>query len=372
MTVFLYSATSDDGAQVTERIEAENIAEARSALEEQGYCDIVFHYDEAMERTFAREEEMPFQKLPAAVEAEMLRHRGARDTIRFAIKMSAIFWIPLVVWNAWSIWRGPPFGIAAWIGFGIGVAFILNFACTTTRTVLYDLTIEAYNWRRWERMRRAIRLLLMVTRVMRAPKNLNWDLDVRLASALAAEGKADAGLGLVAQYANDANVDRAYFYSRLGDIYAYANNYGMKIENCIRAIEHGEGSVIFDIDYAFQLIRRFKDVVGARAAMQRFAGKEIPAMALPYVAYTEGLIALEEKRYSEAVKCLTEAYELTDANVGTALALGMMCEIKAYLAVALGKAGDKEGARRLLLQAAPWLKAQQEHELIAECYSAVS
>ena len=90
-----------------------------------------------------------------------------------------------------------------------------------------------------------------------------------------------------------------------------------------------------------------------------------------YVAYIGGLIALEEKRYPEAVTALEKTVVLMQPMASSELIKGMLRDIWAFQSIALAEVGRVAEARILLAKARSMLQARRETVLLQRCREAV-
>ena len=100
MPTFLYTAKTRAGLPVAERITANNTSAARYALETRGYTNIQFETDDmqaSIDRAIGAKP--PPDGWTPELEMESRRLGGPWSHLAFALKVHAVFWVPLVCWN---------------------------------------------------------------------------------------------------------------------------------------------------------------------------------------------------------------------------------------------------------------------------------
>jgi len=220
-------------------------------------------------------------------------------------------------------------------------------------------------------MRRYIMLFRLWQGVPLSPyEQIGWDLDVRAACALAAEGNLAGALKLVSKYENDCPVDKSMLYGRLGDIFQYAGQYEKMIEYKEKSAEYSKAPTYW-IDLSFAHGRYFQDSMKAREVLDKIERKEITAIEMPFVKFIHGMIMLEEGRHDEACKLFEEAHSVFLKNFGTPIVKGAMAEVRVYWVIALAQTGRKEEARMVFGAAEALIQAQSDHALLSRYYQAV-
>ncbi len=371
--VFLYTAVNRDGETVTERIEATNSATARYALELRGYSSIVFHTDEwqnAFQQWAGQNVEVDCESWTPEKELESRTSGGAWSHIVFCFREATIMWLPLAIWNTLSVLSGPPYGWISWLGFVLSGWFSVHFMWRTLPGVAYQRLLTAKVWARWGAMHRWVAVLRFLKRFGAAPLP-DMHLDAYVAKALAAQGQFNEAIALLSRYENDDSMPRSFYYSELGSVYDKGRLFDKATECRARAVAESTGGAAEHIDYALGLILRHRDPQQARAALSKITDKEIIDIAVAYVSYCRGLIALEEGNYVEAKTRLLEAQQQALPYAANVVMVEFFMELKAHLTIVVAKLGDKQRAQQLFNEVKRFLIAHQEVDLYHRCEEAL-
>jgi hypothetical protein len=193
---------------------------------------------------------------------------------------------------------------------------------------------------------------------------------MRLAGASAAEGKLEEALRLVAPFEKDPRVAKGSWFGRVAGIYQLAKDFDGMSRCQKAAVEQGSGSAGELIGYACGLVQHHRNAIGAREVLALAKEKEITDLAARYVAFCEGMIAIEEGDYSGAQKSLVQALIMAASHSEQPLTQGWVVVVKAYLCIATAHLRDKTKARQLLREAEPLLIVRREEELLERCKAA--
>jgi hypothetical protein len=378
MAQFLFSAKNRDGENVTERVGAANASAARYALETRGYRDIVFHTDdmsEAIHKSLGFEEKKDDDFWTA--EKELKARRGHTNWSRafFPLGSLAIIWVPLLVWTVYAAVHFRAYQSLAGKICSLAVPvfldlwFIKFYVLLVLPGIAYNSLLHAAVWHRWDKMRAWVKTLRWLNRIGKSSVP-EFELHMRLAAALAAEGKLPEALNLVAPFENDPKIAKGSYFGRLASIYANARNFDEMMRCQKKAVEQGTSSAGELIDYACGLVQRQKKVAEARAALAEAKEKEITSLAARYVQFCEGMIAVEERDYSAAKNSLMEALRQAASGMNQPLTQGWSNTVRAYLCIAIGNLGDKAKARTLFQEVRLLLKIRREDELLQRCEEA--
>lgn len=373
MPEYLYTARSPEGKTVTDRIAAATVDTARYALETRRYQDIVFHTDDSTARLDAQtardldpdgdgEVLTPEQQLAAR------RGGGFFSGLWFAWKVNAVFWLPILVWCLISYFGSRPFGWGDWIGFSLAGLFLIYFILLVIPGAAYQALLRAAVWNRlgetrfWTAVLRRVPLISggMFPRL---------DLDVRLATVLARHGRAEEGRELLASYLL-GNPDSTTL-GRLAGFHNAAGEYDVAHQLSCRAVALSKDGTMETIDQALGLARHLRRPAEARACLERIADREMVEAARIFIAYVEALIALDEKRYPDAVSLFEKTVTLLQPMAANELMKGMLREIWAFQSIALAGTGRVAEARVLFAQARPLLEARRDTDLLQRCRAAV-
>jgi tetratricopeptide (TPR) repeat protein len=365
---FVYTAANPDGKNVTERIEAENIGQAKYRLEIRGFSEITFHANELRDEILQTFEvkENPLNKVSAEIENKIKTHNLA-ESILFAFKTWAIIWIPLLAWLVYDISNAKSY----WLSLTFFGAFILYFVFLNLPSVFYKMLIDAYEWARWDEVRYWVKIINWYNKIspLAVPA---YELDSRLACADAAEGDLENGLRRMKKYENHPKVSRFLYYAKLAIIYEKAKRHDKKLEYQELTVREYPDRTDGYIDYAFTLARDFRDTSKAREVLETISEKEITFMALPFVSFCQGIIEFEDGNLQKAEFDLLRALEKAKPFERAMLFTGVMSELKAYLSLLYGKIGEKDKALDFLQEAKPYLLANKEDELLERCEKALA
>ena len=376
MPSYLYSANAPDGRKIHERIEAASLDQARSALELYKYSDIEFLTDENgsdIARAARSGTDVPAidpAGWTAEDEVQVHRHRGLVQKLWWVFKKHAVIFAALAIWNVTS-WRGGrPLIWLDWVGFIATPLYCLWFIKLVLPMVLFQLILEASVWHDWIRLRRFIRWARQLRRFMVTgiPDN---ELDIREAQSLAAEGRLAEGLQLVEKYRGHPDVAEYVFLSRVAGIYEAAGQYDRTVALFEESAARGPGGVSEWIDLAMARVQLLHDAAGARTALQKIEGRELPALAKAFRLIVEGTIAGEERDDLRACESYRAGLAKLQATSGNPLVLGLVAEVRAGLAISLARLGRKELARKILAGSRPLLEARKEAGLLARCDKAL-
>lgn len=365
---FLYTAANPDGKNVTERIEAENIGQAKYRLEIRGYSEITFHANEMRDevcQTFDVKEN-PLNKVSPQIENK-LKTQGVAEGVLFSLKAWAIFWIPLLAWLIYDLAKGESFRLSL----TLFVAFVFYFIFINLPSVFYKLLIEAYDWARWDEVRNRVKIIRWYNKIspLAVPE---FDLESRLACADAAEGNLENALRRMVKYENHPKVSRFLYYARMAVIYEKAKRPDKKLEYQELTIREYPDRTEGYIDCAFTQARYFKNTAKAREILDAATEREITFIAQPFVSFCRGIIELEDGNLQKAEFDLLRALEKTKPFEKAQLFTGVISELKAYLSLLYGQIGEKDKAFGFLQEAKPYLLANNEDELLERCEKAVA
>jgi hypothetical protein len=374
MPQYLFTARNKDGKQVTDRIEAATVDGARYALEIRRYTEIIFHTDDASLRIDAAlNKEMdpdPIEdfQLDPEQELEARRQGGFFSGIWFAWKAHWFMWLPLLIWCAFIYRGGLPFTASDWIGLALTGLFLAYFIMLIIPGVAFQALLRAAVWNRLGETRFWTGLLRRIP-LMSGGGFPKLDLDVRLACVLARNGRADEGRKILAPYLEGP--PDSLTLSRISSFHDAAGEYTVAQALRCRASELSNGGLNETIDEALGLARYLHRPAEARACLARIAEKELVEAARIFVTYIEGIIALEERKFSEAVGLFEKTIEITQPMAENELMKGMLREIWAFQSMALAGVGRVKEARALLAKARPLLKARRETEFLQRCEAAL-
>lgn len=376
MKQYLFSATSPDGRKVHERIVAGNLDQARYALELRQYRDIEFMTDENV--ADISRANLSGLKLPAVPpelwtaedEVQSHRRRGLGQKLLWAAKQHAPIFAALAVWALVKLHNGRPYGLAAWAAFLALPLYGLWFIRLVLPIAVFQLILEAAVWHDWKRLRRLVGFARVLKKFFTTAIP-DKELDIREATSWAAEGRLADGLLLVEKYRGHPDVSDYIYLARLSGVYDAAGQHDRAVALMEEAAAKGPGGVSEWIDVALARIRRKHDAPGARAALEKIEGKEVPALAQAFRLLVEGMIATEERDDLRACEYYRAGLDKLQATAGSPLIQGLIAESRAGMAISLARLGKPDVARKILAKERPLLEARKETALLAKCDAAL-
>lgn len=364
MSTFLFTAVDRDGKSVTQRIEAENLKQARYKLDIRGYSEISFYESE-----LSSEVSNLFGK-----EYSEAKNKNLQNQVSFQFDNSLthqLISLFKMTWLFWSIAVGcllyAPNAIT-WM--------IVGFCVFTTAYLMLPVIIstrlhEAHCWHKNALVRfwgSAAKLLNPVS-ITKIP---DFEIDSYLANADARDGNLKAALQRMAKYENDSTISRRLLYIKTVRIYANARDY----EKAQALLEKSlnEGNVYEEelIDYAIGLARYLRQPARAKDVLQKVFESELTVAANLFLPYCQGVIEFEDGNYSQAEFYLKQACRRLEPFRKNSFLIGLKSEVKAFLALALGRQGETDEAQRLFEEAKPYLISVRENELLQRCEEALA
>lgn len=364
MKSFLFTAVNRDGKSVTERVEAENLAQARYKLEIRGFSEITFYESE-----LSNEVDNLFDEKHAKNRDKLLKHQvGLQYDTRLrryffnVLKVTFFIWIILL----YRVYTDHNLNSFLWLGGAVSV--ILYFSLPT---IIFNRLHEAHCWaengkvRFWANAAKYFNVVAFV----KIPVSR---IDYYFACADAREGNLNAALAKIAKYETDAKVSKRIFYSYLNGVYASAKNFDKILQIQEKSLREGNVFTEEMLDYATVLTRRHRKTTQAREVLERVLDTELTAMARLFVPFCQGIIEVEDGNFLQAEFYLEQARKQIEPFRKNSYLVGLRSEVKAFLAITLGMRGEKEEAAKLFQEAKPYLQANKETELLRRCEEAVS
>ncbi|AOS44698.1 hypothetical protein Verru16b_01765 [Lacunisphaera limnophila] len=376
MPDYLFRATDASGNVVEDRLEAATLGQARYMLELRGFSAIEFYspenVDDIQRASLSGTGIDP--ALPgdgtAGIEIAAHQRKGVAAQLLWALGQHAFIFGPLLLWN-WLSWRGDrPFGWGDWLGFVATPLYAVVFGLMVLPLTIFTIMLEAAVWSDWPKQRRCIRLARLLRTVMRTgiPEN---ELLFREANARAAEGDLAGALAHVAPLRGHPDLAEYLYLGRLSSVYEYAGDFTGQLRCVEEAVALNPDGTDGWIDLAAVRIRQFRDVAGARAALERIADREFPEMVRAVYLLTQGAVAVEAAEPAAAEKALVESQQLL-AKFGLALIQAFEAELQAYLALARAAQGRGAESRADYARVRPMLLAGKRHTLVARADAALA
>lgn len=364
MSSFLFTAVNRDGKSVTERVEAENLAQAKYKLEIQGYSEISFYESDLSEDTWNLFDEKNKKSKQEFLQrqVEIQYNTSYWQHVFFCLKLTAILWIPLTVWVAlsWSFFSFLSLGL-----------FFAVFIYLSLPVIFYDKLLMAH----FRAQNFKVRFWVKISKLF---NNISFlkippaDLDSRLSCADAREGNLKLALSRMEKYQNVEKVPRRLLNIYLGSIYGNAKKYDELLKLQENALQEGNISSEEMIDYAMNLARWQKKTNFAREILDKALDSEMTAMMQLFVPFCKGLIEIEDGNFPQAEFYLQLASKQIEPFKKNGYLVGLRSEIKAFLSIVLGTRGEKAEAAKLFYEAKPYLLAHKETDLLRRCEGAIN
>lgn len=373
MPRYLFTAKDSDGQPVTDFIESATLDGARYALETRRYTQILFHTDDAsnqLDESIRQEMGSPNPEgvLTPRQILEARQSGGLLGGLWFGLRMNAVIWVPLAIWCVLALIAGRPYRWNDWLGFGLFGVFVVYFVWLALPGIGYDRLLVASVWND-ERETRLWTSFLRALRRVGCPLVPALELDVRLAHVLGRHGRRPEVEALMAKHEAAAE-QNPLVIGQIAGVFDSLGDHERAHQWRTRFCEVTQDSAMAVIDHAHALVRQMRRADEAEASLSRIGDREQSAIAILFITYTRGLIALERGRHAEALASFREA-ETGSLQFQNPLMVGMRNDIRAFQAIALAGTGAREEARRLKSAVLPLLQARNDRPLIQYLESAI-
>jgi len=359
MAKILYTATTADGSKTEGFVDAMSAASARDDLAREGLRDIVLHQEPAIAQPASELEGLSPSEVRALAQFKLrvLRKPGlATVLLEVARRMRwwLLFSLLIVVW-AWDSGR------TNWL-VGFILIALLPFAQTLwgwRHAGRYQQLLKACALGDWAAVRRLVPLLRSISRKM---PTMDFDLDVRLASADAHDGRmAEAVAGLEPWRAQLAD-QPGLFECRVAAVVMAGGDMAGMLRWMGEAAAQAPGDPSRTLDHALVLART-GDVAQAGALLDSIDLSLLPPHGAGFEKWVRGLVQLRDNPAAgQATLAAAVADFLRLAEqpaIWTSLAF-CACDH----AVALNMAGQQARARRQIASVWPVLSAHAPKALL--------
>lgn len=362
MGKYLYSARSDQGAEIRDRIEATSAAAALALLQQQGLEGIVIHTDDFAARLYdANHVNLPDNIDPAALIAA--RHRGGfLQLIWDMTKGNALILAPLLAWNAYYWYQGT----IDWLGTGLMVLFLLVVIWFMLPAMLFEALQRAQLWGRWND---AARWLAWLRRLNHRGRLAPHMVAFYQAKNLIGTGRAEEGLALFDRHQDDAGVPQMLWLSLKASLLddAKRREEAGRLMQQVTQLMPDSGQVWLDLALNQALHGDLGQARQAVAMAEQCVLEPIMAGAVPVI---QGEIALREGRHAEAVNLYGRALVALTPFVRHTALRPLFVLLEARYAVALARSGHLDAARQAWALAQPLLEIHHEQRLIDDWLAA--
>ncbi len=360
MPSFLFSAINANQESVNERVEAENLSQARYKLELHGYSEIIF-----FESELSRDVDSLFDE-------KLLKLRDRYTDNQVEVQYDSSNWKSIrAVFTIWAALSICVYYSQSWLSYSVLVLSVIGCAYITLPVILFNRFEIAHIWAANRRVRhwaRVIKLFNLVSPI----KIPNVIVDNRLACADARQGNLEAALSRFSKYEFDNNVSGRLFHNYMGSIYESARMFDKVLEWRKKSIKEGNDFPEEALDLAMGLTKYAKRTEEARQLLENLIDKEPTFLTLMVIPHCRGMIEVEDGNWPQAEFFLRQALKEIKPFEKNRHLDGLRNEVKAYLSVALGHIGDREEAIVLYNETKPYLLAHRESELMSKCELAIA
>ncbi|MEZ0208512.1 hypothetical protein [Ideonella sp.] len=284
---------------------------------------------------------------------------GLVPVLQVAAKRSWPVWVPAAGLAGYGLWSDRPWLPA--LAIALAALPFAQAAWRHRRADRYQQLLKADALGRWSEM---VGLAGQLRASGRFTSQLDFDLEVRVATLRARQGDLDGALEDLAPWRSQQSERAGSYEARVAGVHAAAGNRTgfVRLMGKAQAASGDEASRVLDHALAQA---RFGELAEAEALMARVdAAPVLPPQSEGKVLWTQGLIAMR-RGSADAIHVLNQALaeflrQSEQPAVWTALAL-CACD----QAIALNAAGDRASARSILKRVAPVLRAQADRPLMA-------
>lgn len=360
MPEYLFTARTPGGNELKSRIDAESAAEARAQLQALRLLDVIVHTDDFAARMYgANIVNRPDDLDPALLIEAQKRGGGTASLLLGILKGNALFLVPLLAWNGYSIYRGA-LAWDDWLGLALTGLLALMLLWLAIPAVLFESLLQAQLWGRWKDAERRVALL----RRFRQGANLAPHmLDFYQAKNLIGMGNEKEGLALFERQRGREGVPDMLWLSLQASLLDEAKRRDEAGKLMRQLTEAMPDSAQVWLDLALNQAL-YGDLGHARHALDEAEQRVLSPIMAGVVPFVHGEIALREGRYDESVNmCARSLMDLSPYLKQTALR-ALFIAIEARYAVALARCGRIDTARQAWAIAAPVLTAHGEQKYL--------
>lgn len=372
MPDFYFTATDRTGKRTTSMLEAASSQAVILELESADYSNIVLHTDDF---AAAQSELMPKKiaeehRLPAAEYVE-IRSLTAGGFFQFLLKklywQTRWYYLVAVILLYFFLRESDQF-VGAFLFTSLLLLLIpVGIAVKATwfsRTRKYFQLLEAFTWGRWNEV------LELIPKLRKHIPAI--ELSGRKASALAALGQLDAGLEVMAPYADAPEIPPWIYFTRLAEVYEYAHKEEQSLDCRLQAYEVAPENSTVLLGYANTLLKQNKDPQLAQKLIQAAEQQPISDMLEIVLPLIQGLLELNLGQPRLAFHLFVEGQKRLQPLLKSQSVARLYLDVsRAYMAIALAELGEKEQAETQFQLALPRLQALNS-KLTIERYESVA
>ncbi|MBU1967602.1 MAG: hypothetical protein KKF18_00125 [Gammaproteobacteria bacterium] len=365
MAEYLFTARTPGGREIKSKIDAQSAAAAREQLQAQGLRDIIVHTDDFAARMYGSQLVNYTEEPDPAMLIEAQKQSGMMSLLLGMLKGSAMFLVPLLAWNAYSLYSGSH-GTIDWIGFALTAGLLATMVWFAIPAVLFESLLRAQLAARWQDAERNVALL---RRFKQGANIMPHMLEYYQAKNLIGMGRVDDAMALFGQHRGKAEVPDMLWLSLQASLLDQARHRDEAGELMRQLTEMMPDSAQVWLDLALNQAL-YGDLASAKHAVGEAEQRELNPIMAGIVPFVHGEIALREGRHTDAAGLYAQSLiELSPYLQQTALR-ALFIGIEARYAVALARCGKLETARQAWAIAAPVLAAHNEQKYLDDWLAA--
>ncbi|MFT3744374.1 MAG: hypothetical protein QM785_08760 [Pyrinomonadaceae bacterium] len=364
MRSFLFTATDRDQKNITSRVDAENLSQARWKLEMQGFTGITFFESELSDDT-----RKLFGENGEKAKNVELKHQAAIQydsrLSTFLLMLGKYLILPFVIFLILAVFQRTTFSYVCLAGIA---ALFVYLAVPTS---LFKWLFDAHAWNK----NGSVRLLATAIKAFnkislnKVPES---EVDTYIACADAREGKLDAAIARIEKHRSDPRVSERIFRTMQTRVFYNARLYDEVLKLNEAGVKEGTGGTEEMIDYAICLARRHKRTAEARETLQAVAERELTPLGNLFVPYCKAVIEVEEDNPVQASFYLDRVAKELEPFKHNSRLVGLRGEINAFKVIVLGKLGRKPEAARIFEESKDYLSAVNDSEMLERCAEAIN
>jgi tetratricopeptide (TPR) repeat protein len=359
MAEYLYTARTQAGDELADKIDAESAVAAREQLQAQGLRDVVVHTDDFAARMYGTNLVRPQGDLDPAMLIQMQKQGGVANLLLGILKGNALFLLPLLAWNGYSLYSGT-FDFIDWVGFFLTALLVLMILWFAIPTLLFESVLQAQLWARWEDAVRRVNLLRIFRQGARIAPHM---LDYYQAKNLIGLGHEDEGMALFERHRGREGVPDMLWLSLQASLLDEAKRRDEAGELMRQLTVAMPDSAQVWLDLALNQAL-YGDLDTAKHAVDAAEQRELSPVMEGVVPFVRSEIALREGRYDEAANLCGESLIALSPYLTQTALRPMFVAIEARYAVSLAHCGKLDAARQAWAIAAPVLTAHGEQKYL--------
>jgi tetratricopeptide (TPR) repeat protein len=302
MPNYLLTATSPSGDRISKLVSADSAEAAAANLEGEGWSEVTLHTDDVGAEVTVHPDETG-----ALTAADHIKLRDQAQSgwgyflfmVVFLYRQMLLIALGSTAIVALNIFRNGRLSLSGYLALAalaapIGIAAVISIFGKSNR---YNAMLESYAWGRWQDV------LDQLPRIRGTGKpQIEFDLDVRQAAALAGLGRLDEGLKLIEPHEASEDVARWMYFARLTEVYSIGREFDRAIAASALALDHDPENATLLLGYAQQLLQNQQDLERAKDLIQQAEQQRLSDVLQALLPSIQGLAALNEGRYRQAIE----------------------------------------------------------------------